>query len=39
MSKKVLIISIPIILVSILLSTEYKHSAMTIFQLLYYHGL
>jgi CubicO group peptidase (beta-lactamase class C family) len=36
--KKVLIISIPIILVSILLSKEYKHSAMTIFQLLYYHG-
>ena len=36
--KKVLIISIPIILVSILLSTEYKHSVKTIFQLLYYHG-
>ena len=36
--NKYIIISIPIIIIGIILSTEYKHSAMTVFQLLYYHS-
>ena len=36
--NKYLIISIIIVVISIILSTEYKHTAMTIFQLLYYHS-
>ena len=35
--NKYLIISIVIVIISIILSTSYKHTAMTIFQLLYYH--
>ena len=36
--NKFLIISISIIFIAIILSTSYKHIAMTIFQLLYYHS-
>ena len=36
--NKYLIVSIIIIIISIILSTDYKHTAMTIFQLLYYHS-
>ena len=36
--NKYLIISIVVIIISIILSTDYKHTAMTIFQLLYYHS-
>ena len=38
MKKLYIIISIIIILIAIILSTEYKHLAMTLMQLLYYRG-
>jgi CubicO group peptidase (beta-lactamase class C family) len=37
MNKLLIILSIIIIFIAVILSTEYKHLAMTIFQLLYYH--
>ena len=36
--NKFLILSIIIVIISIILTTDYKHTAMTIFQLLYYHS-
>ena len=36
--NKYLLISIVIVIISIILSTDYKHAAMTIFQMLYYHS-
>ena len=36
--KKIFLISIIVIFVAAFLSSEYKHLAMTVFQLLYYHG-
>ena len=37
MKKFLIILSVIIIFIAIILSTEYKHTAMTLFQLLYYH--
>ena len=37
MNKLLIFLSIIIIFIAVILSTEYKHLAMTIFQLLYYH--
>ena len=36
--RKIFLISIIVIFVAAFLSSEYKHLAMTVFQLLYYHG-